>query len=177
MRATPGDHRGDLHRGPGRPDPRRATAAGRQPRWLTTAARRSTKAGRMVATGLCPGGRYWDRTSYLLGVNETWAVPEGACKSPKVPFTWASDRPDSSRLLTTVRQMAPQNGSQAVSRSRVFRDLEHSSAQAKAYQDPGQEPAGPCAERPGRHRQHVDRGSIGHHYPPARRLRPWRAPS
>lgn len=63
----------------------------------------------------------------VFWVNETWAMSEGACRSPKVLFTWASKRPDSPRLLTTLCRMAPQNGSQTVSRSRSVRNLEHSS--------------------------------------------------
>jgi len=42
---------------------------------------------------LDPGGRYWDRTSDLLGVNQIWAVAGHRLMTPGMPLNWDNDLP------------------------------------------------------------------------------------
>src|SRR5215475_15416470 len=56
-------------------------------------------------------GRYRDRTSDLLGVNQVLPVSGGVCDGRRLPLNWAIAPSDSYRHLTTLRRMAPENGS------------------------------------------------------------------
>src|SRR5215475_566260 len=56
-------------------------------------------------------GRYWDRTSDLLGVNQVLPVSGGVCDGHRLLLNWAIAPSDSYRHLTTLRRMAPENGS------------------------------------------------------------------